>query len=99
MPIDDRKFKRLTLANVDVAPLKRGVYALYAKRELMFLGHAAGKGDTLRSRLRAHLSGATNGLTHYKRETAMQPKARLKALLEEYVAANGHPPAQNAAKK
>lgn len=99
MPIDDRKFKRLTLANVDVAPLKRGVYALYAKRELVYLGHAVGKGDTLRSRLRTHLAAAAHGLTHYKRETSMQPKARLKALLDEYVAANGHPPAQNAAKK
>ncbi len=99
MPIDDPKFKRFTPANVDVAPLKRGVYALYAKRELVFLGHAAGNGDTLRSRLRAHLSGAATGFTHYKREPSQQPKARLRALLDEYIASNGRPPPENAAKR
>ncbi len=99
MPISDRKYKRMTLANVNVAPLQRGVYALYAKRDLVFLGHAAGKGDTLRSRLRAHLTAAADGATHYKRETAPKPKARLKELLDEFVAEHGHPPAQNAQKK
>lgn len=99
MPITDRKFKRLTLANVNLAPLQRGVYALYEKTDLVFLGHAVGRGDTLRSRLRSHLTAAAGSRTRYKRETSMKPKARLKVLLDEYVAENGHLPAHNAPKK
>ncbi len=97
MPIADPKFKRLTPKNVDRAPLKRGVYALYADRTLVFLGQALGGGDTIRSRLRDHLSSKPQPATRYKREPSPTPKARLKKLLQEHVAAHGSLPTQNAA--
>jgi hypothetical protein len=97
MPIDDRAFKKLTLENVNRAPRKRGVYALYAEKALVFLGQAVGKSDTIRSRLRGHLRAKGAAGTRYKRELVSNPKERLKALLEEYVKAHGRPPAQNAA--
>jgi hypothetical protein len=97
MPIADRTFKRLTLQNVNRSPKKRGVYALYEDKTLVFLGHAAGHADTIRSRLRAHLRGKPKSLTRYKREPSKTPEARLKALLKEYLSAHGRPPTLNAA--
>jgi hypothetical protein len=97
MPIDDRAFKKLTLENVNRAPRKRGVYALYVEKAMVFLGHATGKTDTIRSRLRGHLRTKVAAGTRYKRELAPNPRERLKVLLEEYVKAHGRPPAQNAA--
>ncbi|HVG94000.1 MAG TPA: hypothetical protein VND21_06100 [Planctomycetota bacterium] len=95
MAIDDRKFKRLTLENVNRAPRKQGVYALYAHQTLVFLGLASGRAETIRSRLRAHLDGLAQGVTRYKREPSTVPQARLKELLAEHVAAHGALPVQN----
>jgi hypothetical protein len=95
MPIDDTSFKSLTEENVAKSPRKRGVYALYEKKTLVFLGQAAGEADTIRSRLRGHLRSAKKGTTRYKREASRSPAARLKELLDEYVKANGKPPAMN----
>jgi hypothetical protein len=97
MPISDRSFKRLTLENVNRAPRKRGVYALYVERTLVFLGHAGGAADTIRSRLRAHLRAKPAAGTRYKREPAPKPQERLQTLLREYVARHGSLPARNAA--
>ena len=97
MPIADRSFKRLTVENVNKAPRKRGVYALYAEKTLVFLGHAAGKKDTIRSRLRAHLGATPQTATRYKRELTATPEVRLKGLLKEYVATHGKLPARNGA--
>jgi hypothetical protein len=96
MPIVDPTFKPLTLENVNRAPRKRGVYALYADKTLVFLGQAEGRSDTIRSRLRGHLEGRTDGPMRYKREPAANPAARLKTLLLEHVKKHGHLPAQNA---
>jgi len=97
MPIEDRSFKRLTTENVDKAPRKRGVYAIYEDKKLVFLGHAAGEADTIRSRLRGHLRTAKKGTTpRYKREPSKVPAVRLKQLLDEYVKAHGALPARNA---
>ena len=98
MPIDDRSFKRLTDKNVSRSPRKRGVYALYENRTLIFLGQAAGHDDTIRTRLRAHLRSAGKTKTRYKREPTRSPAARLKELVDEYVKAHDRLPALNAAK-
>jgi hypothetical protein len=96
MPIADAKFKSLTTQNVNRAPRKRGVYAIYSDKTLVFLGHAKGKSDTIRSRLRAHLAATPKVGTRYKREPSASPEARLKGLLKEYFAAHGRMPASNA---
>jgi len=46
-----------TWSNVDNAPDKVGVYVLYQHRNLIYIGCAAGQGETLRSRLQAHKRG------------------------------------------
>ena len=98
MPIADRKFKALTRTNVDRAPRRRGVYALYTvDKKLVFLGSAEGKADTIRSRLRAHLEDPSASGTRYKREPAASPQARLKKLLQEHFAEYGKLPALNSA--
>jgi len=98
MPIADSKFKRLTLANVDRAPRKRGVYALYSDdKTLVFLGSAAGKADTIRSRLRAHAEAPGSAGMRYKREPAPSPMVRLKKLLQEHFAKYGALPSGNTA--
>jgi hypothetical protein len=99
MAIDDSKFKRLTLENVNRAPRKRGVYALYAHSKLVFLGLASGQSETIRSRLRSHLTTPTEGVTRYKRELTAAPQARLKQLLAEHMAKNGSLPPQNRERK
>jgi hypothetical protein len=95
MTISDQRFRRLNLGNVRRAPRKRGVYALYADRVLLYLGMAGGGDDTIRSRLRAHLDEQARGATRYKREPSREPQARLQELLDEYVARYGCLPAQN----
>ena len=97
MPISEQKFKSLTLANVDRSPRRRGVYALYADRTLVYLGRALGGDDTIRRRLHLHLNRASQGATHYKRELSAKPKARWKQLLQEHVTAEGRAPRLNAA--
>jgi hypothetical protein len=82
---------------VDRAPRRRGVYALYTDRALVYVGRALGGEDTIRARLRAHLDHASGGATHYKRELTPKPKARRKVLLEEFVTAQGRLPRLNAA--
>jgi hypothetical protein len=97
MPIADRSFKRLTEKNVNRSPRKRGVYALYRDRTLIFLGKAAGEAETIRSRLRSHLDANAQPDTRYKRELTRSPAARLKVLVEEYVERHGRLPKLNAA--
>lgn len=95
MPIADKRFKAMNIENVNRAPRKRGVYALYANKTLVFLGHATGKEDTIRSRLRAHLAATPQTITQYKREPTATPETRLKGLLKEYFAAHGRLPQLN----
>jgi hypothetical protein len=95
MAISDERFRRLNLRNVQRAPRKRGVYALYADRVLLYLGMAGGGEDTIRSRLRTHLGGQAHGATRYKREPSPEPQVRLQVLLDEYASRYGCLPAQN----
>jgi hypothetical protein len=95
MPINDRSFKLLTARNVGRSPRKRGVYALYEHRRLVFLGQAEGREDTIRSRLREHLATVRKGVLRYKREASTSPAVRLKQLIGEYVERHGRLPALN----
>ena len=95
MTIADPKFRRLNLDNVNRSPRKRGVYALYEDRTLLYVGLAAGGEDTIRSRLRALLRDGAEGALTYKREMSLAPEARCEKLLAEHVAAHGDLPAQN----
>jgi hypothetical protein len=99
MTIADPKFRRLTLDNVNRSPRRRGVYALYEKRTLLYVGLAEGGEDTIRSRLRTHLRDRTGSELSYKREASTTPAERHEKLLAEHVAAHGDLPAQNAPKK
>jgi hypothetical protein len=97
MPIDDKKYKRLTIENVDRSPKRTGVYALYdAESTLIFLGEASGK-TSLRSRLRGHLGAAPKGALRYKREPCKDPADRLRDLLREHAKTYGAPPRANKA--
>ena len=97
MTITDPTFKVLTAKNVERAPRKRGVYALYKDSTLVFLGKAVGEKDTIRSQLRGHLAAPPKGATRYKREPTKQPGPRLEALLKEHLAAHRKLPVGNAA--
>jgi hypothetical protein len=97
MTITDPTFKVLTEKNVERAPRKRGVYALYKDRTLVYLGKAEGAKDTIRSRLRGHLDAPPKGATRYKREPTKEPEARLEVLLKEYVAVHRKLPVGNVA--
>jgi hypothetical protein len=92
MTIADQNFRRFTLENVRRAPRKGGVYALYAKRTMLFLGVATGGGDTIRRRLKAHLAKGVGGATVYKREPSDSPAERMDVILAEHIAAHGAPP-------
>jgi hypothetical protein len=93
----DRSFKLLKAGNVNRSPKKRGVYALYKDKTLVYLGKAMGELDTIRARLRSHLRSPPEGATRYKREPTREPGARLKALLKEHVAEHRKPPIGNVA--
>ena len=98
MPIPGNWFA-FTEDNVEKAPDKPGVYALYDGDELIYIGRAMGEGVTIRSRLQDHKSGregpCTKGASHYKRALTPSPAAREKALLIEYRKAKGELPRCN----
>jgi hypothetical protein len=74
-----------TSKNVDHAPDKPGVYALYYGDEIIYYGWAQGDTVTIRSRLQSHKSGregaCTEKATHYRREVADNAEEREKQLL------------------
>lgn len=78
---------RLTRNNVDQVPEAPGVYALYEGGQVIYVGAAIGRGETIRSRLREHLAGsqppgrATAKAFSY--EVTRYPLSRERALLEE----------------
>jgi hypothetical protein len=89
MPIHDAKPKKFNEKNVAKAPRKPGVYALYVKDELIFIGTASRPGVTIRGMLRKHMKGGkgpeTAAATHYKREAGAKARIRLRELLREHV--------------
>ena len=72
---------------VEDAPNTRGVFALWANDELVYLGHAAGGVATIRSRLFEQLAKLAaddpKRPTHYSWELCSNPAEREKQLMEE----------------
>jgi excinuclease UvrABC nuclease subunit len=83
------------------APEEPGVYALWEDGEIIYIGHAPGRGATIRSRLVDHFAGTVSPCTrrasHYSWEISLRPTVREGELLEEYRSANTRLPRCNAA--
>jgi hypothetical protein len=88
-------------ALIAAAPEEAGVYVLWQDGAVIYIGHALGRGTTIRSRLIDHFSGragaCTRQTTHYSWELVRDPAAREAALLREHHAAFQRPPRCNAA--
>jgi excinuclease UvrABC nuclease subunit len=99
MPIPRELFP-FTARLIAGAPEEPGVYVLWEDGEITYIGHAQGRGATIRSRLVDHFSGThspcTRRATHYSWEISLKPAAREAALLEEYQQANARLPRCNA---
>lgn len=97
MPIRAEKH-RFTRKNVDLTPEQPGVYALYADDGVAYYG-AARPGDTLRSRLAAHLQGqqepGRGAAKLFNFEVTLFPMSRESALLEEHRRAKWRLPPYN----
>lgn len=82
------------------APEEPGVFALWQEGDIIFIGHAQGRGQTIRSALVDHFTGnlapCTRRATHYSWEISRRPAAREAELLEAYRSANARLPRCNA---
>ena len=98
MPINGDSYD-FTWANVNNAPERHGVYALYRNGRLVYCGRAAGAGVTIRSRLQSHKRGdegpCTANATRYRREVTESPVSRERELLQEFVQQYGRLPECN----
>jgi hypothetical protein len=87
---------RFTHSLVGDAPDFKGVYVLWANDVPLAVGHALGAGDTLRSRLSAHLShsGAPGmaRVTHYSWEICSDPLKRERELTRVLGLSSGQGP-------
>jgi hypothetical protein len=85
---------RFTHSLVGDAPDFKGVYVLWANDVPLAAGHALGAGDTIRSRLSAHLShsGAPGmaRVTHYSWELCSDPLRRERELTRSLGLSNQH---------
>ncbi len=72
---------------VEDAPKTRGVFALWANDELVYLGHAAGGAVTIHSRLFEELAKLApddpKRATHYSWEVCASPAERERQLTEQ----------------
>ena len=86
---------------IAAAPEEPGVYLLWQDGVVIYIGHALGRGTTIRSRLIDHFSGregaCTRQTTHYSWELVRDPAAREAELLKEHLAQFQRPPRCNAA--
>jgi len=73
---------RFTRAMVADAPDHKGVYILWRNGVPLAVGHAMGRGDTIRSRLLSHLSHDVS-VTHYSWQLCADPVARTAQLERE----------------
>ena len=73
---------------VAASPDDAGVYALWGRKELLYIGRANGGRSTIRRLLINHLAGlhgpCTQRASHYQWELHFKPEARELELLEEY---------------
>ncbi len=87
MPITGDRYG-FTESNVNKEPAEHGVYALYDKNEIIYIGRASGDGVTIRSRLKSHYRGdeglCTVCATGYRREVTSRPIDREAELLDVY---------------
>ena len=99
MPITRERFPFSTKL-IAGAPEEPGVFALWDDGEIIYLGHAQGRGTTIRSRLVDHFTGVagpcTRRASHYSWEISLSPAAREAELLSEYHAAHSRLPRCNA---
>lgn len=99
MPVPRELFPFTSLL-IAGAPEEPGVFALWRDGEVIFIGHAQGRGQTIRSALVEHftgtLSSCTRRATHYSWEISRRAGAREAELLEEYRRANAGLPRCNA---
>jgi len=97
LPLEKFPFTAKLIAG---APEQAGVYALWYDADVVYIGHAKGRGTTIRSRLVEHFSGnlgpCTRRASHYSWQIAPDPGSRERELLEEYQAANRRLPCCNA---
>lgn len=84
------------------APDEPGVFVLWQDREIIFIGHTQGRGETIRSALVEHFAGnaspSTRRATHYSWMITRSPAALEAQLLEEYNKANSRLPWCNTAR-
>ena len=83
---------RFTDVMVQDAPDCAGVYVLWADRQPLAVGDAAGHGDTVQSRLLSHLAHGNPEVTHYSWEITRAPKARAAQVERELGLAGGREP-------
>jgi hypothetical protein len=97
MPIASPRYA-LTKTMVAGAPNDPGVYALWENDELIYYGHARGRGATIQSCLKQHVDGAngcTAAATHYGWEISANPPIREAELLREFERAHKRLPRCN----
>lgn len=86
-------------ANVNNAPDKAGVYALYDGSTVIYYGRAQGGTVTIRSRLQSHQRGTegscTKSATHFNTELVSNPVTREEELLNAHKRAYGKLPRCN----
>ncbi len=99
MPLPSELFP-ITARLIAAAQEAPGVYALWEEGDVIYLGHAQGRGITIRSRLVDHFAGTlspcTRRASHYSWEISLQPGPREAELLEEYRRAHARLPRCNA---
>jgi len=76
----DAKRWRFTRAMIADAPAHPGIYALWHGGQLLRLGVARG-GETIRSKLLAHLEAAGAAVTHYSWEITRSPMQRAREIV------------------
>lgn len=85
-------------AMIQDAPDWKGVYVLWSRGVPLAVGHARGRGDSIRSRLLAHRSRAESAgmaaVTHYSWEICANPLKREAELVEELGLARRASPAE-----
>jgi hypothetical protein len=85
VPIKTKKWRFIPML-VEDSPNARGVFALWAGDELVYLGHASGGGVTIRSLLFEQLAKYGADLrrpTHYSWELCSNPAERERQLMQE----------------
>lgn len=77
-----------TPQNLSRAPAQAGIYVLYERGIIIYVGRAQGGNSTIRNRLQSHRAGregpCTRNFTHYRYETTRADVTRERELLRAY---------------